>query len=561
MNVHQVGLLLAISLISAPTSHAADRVALVIGNNAYEHATKLTNPRNDADAVAASLTEAGYTVTPVRDGDVRAMVRALSRFCEASKGAESALFFFAGHGIEVDGQNFLLPVDAELAEKADLQLESLPLQKVLDQLGSAGIRLKVVVLDCCRNNPFAGSRSRSWMQSRSTNGGLAEVDQKSMAEGTMLVFAGEPGKTVPDGGGDHSPFTNAMLDQFQAKAGRPVLEVFTGVATTMVGSQKPWMRFDGSGVSLAAFMNYPLLPGGGNGGTTEESGTTSMAATTSHPSASVTQHSLPPSDAPIRIPTPDQCDPGHELVIGGEDNLLLKLRWCPPGNFLMGSPDKEAGRDPDETQHRVTLSQGFWMGQTEVTQDMYLAFLGKTPSYQDGSGQLPVEQVSWDEAKTFVEMLNLHFAGALPKDYRFELPTEAQWEYACRAGTQTPFHFGTALNGLHANCDGKKPYGGIEEGPFVEGTVDVETYGANPWGLADMHGNVWEWCRDWYKADLTSADIVDPEGPNDGSARIFRGGSWDYPAKSCRAAERTSSNPNYKDMSVGFRISLSQSSN
>lgn len=236
-----------------------DRVALVIGNNAYEQAKELYNPKRDAQSIASALTKAGYDVTTVLDGGNRDMVRALSRFCSNHKNAESAIFYFAGHGMEVEGQNYLIPVDAYLEEKADLNLETLALKDVMDQMDDAGMGLKIVMLDCCRDDPFR-SVSRSWMNTRSMAGGLAEVKQDEMAQGTVLVFAGEPGRTVPDGTGSNSPFTTALLEQL-SKPGLSLMGILTGIAKGIDGSQKPWFVFDGSAGNLVALNDYVIFAG------------------------------------------------------------------------------------------------------------------------------------------------------------------------------------------------------------------------------------------------------------------------------------------------------------
>ena len=140
----------------------------------------------------------------------------------------------------------------------------------------------------------------------------------------------------------------------------------------------------------------------------------------------------------------------------------------------------------------------------------------------------------------------------------YRLPTEVEWEYACRAGTTTPFHFGSQLNGRQANCDGTVPYGTDTEGPNLEKTTPVGNYPANAWGLYDMHGNVWEWCSDWY-GEYPSASLTDPNGPANGSNRVFRGGSWYGVAVNCRSARRDGDDPSFRDGFLGFRVALSSS--
>ena len=247
------------------------------------------------------------------------------------------------------------------------------------------------------------------------------------------------------------------------------------------------------------------------------------------------------------------------LTINGID---YAFRWCPPGTFTMGSPTSEKDRYDNETQHQVTLSRGFWMLETPVTQGMWESVMENNPSHFKGSKKLPVEQVSWDDCQGFIQKLNgLNIASS---GFKFSLPTESQWEYACRAGTweyacragaTTPYHFGSVLNGDKANCDGDYPYGTRTKGKYLGETSEVGSYPANAWGLLDMHGNVWEWCLDWY-GDYPSGTADDPVGLPRGSYRVLRGGSWGSVAQSCRSAERNFNDPAERDRGFGFRLSL-----
>ena len=227
--------------------------------------------------------------------------------------------------------------------------------------------------------------------------------------------------------------------------------------------------------------------------------------------------------------------------------------WCPAGTFMMGSPPTEAERIDGETQHQVTLTKGFWMLESEVTQEMWESVTGNNPSHFKGNSKLPVEMVSWEDCQESIRKFNaLNMA---PAGYRFSLPTEAQWEYACRAGTTTPFHFGSVLNGDKANCRGNYPYGTSTNGPYVEKTTVTGSYPANAWGLYDMHGNVWEWCWDWY-GEYPNGNVTDPVGPPTGSGRVLRGGSWCDDARYCRSAYRGSNGPSGRGDAAGLRLSL-----
>jgi uncharacterized protein (TIGR02996 family) len=231
------------------------------------------------------------------------------------------------------------------------------------------------------------------------------------------------------------------------------------------------------------------------------------------------------------------------------NSIGMRFAWIPPGVFLMGSPDSELERRLDETQHRVRLTKGLWLGVYPVTQAQWQAVLGNNPSYFHGE-DLPVEQVSWDDCQEFCAALS-RWDGR-----QCALPTQAEWEYACRAGTTTPFHFGAILNGTQANCNGNHPYGTKEKGPYLKGTTAVGSYSPNTFGVHDMHGTVWEWCQDWYAADIAMAG--EAENPVQGTAgydggRVVRGGSWRSDAGWCRAASRGRNAPADRRSDLGCR--------
>ena len=231
--------------------------------------------------------------------------------------------------------------------------------------------------------------------------------------------------------------------------------------------------------------------------------------------------------------------------------VWLELQPIPAGTFLIGSPETEKARGEDETRHEVTLTQPFLIGKYPVTQAQWRAVMGSNPSYFQ-SDNLPVENVSWDDAQSFCVKVHEKTGHTVC------LPTDAQWEYSCRAGTSTPFHFGQELNGTQANCDGNYPYGTTQKGPYLGKTSPVGSYPANAWGLYDMHGNVWEWCQDWY-GDYPKQSVTDPRGPEVGSICVIRGRSWYYEAAYCRSASRNGLVPSYRFSWGGFRLALGSS--
>jgi formylglycine-generating enzyme required for sulfatase activity len=250
---------------------------------------------------------------------------------------------------------------------------------------------------------------------------------------------------------------------------------------------------------------------------------------------------------------------GDEREVGG-----VKLRWCPPGRFVMGSPSNEPEHRPDETQVEVRLTKGFWMGKYEVTQGQWKRLVGEFPQKQPaGEGDnFPVCWVNYAEAEAFCKKLTElgNKSGELPKDWEFRLPTEAQWEYACRAGSQTATSFGNSLSSKQANFNGGIPYNGADAGPALKRATPVGSYPANAWGLYDMHGNIFEWCRDWYHSRLPGGDDPDLSArkgtPNgDGTySRSRRGGAWDDDGKFLRSAFRLRYEPERRADHIGFRV-------
>jgi len=265
-------------------------------------------------------------------------------------------------------------------------------------------------------------------------------------------------------------------------------------------------------------------------------------------------------------PTPGQRFYRAVSVPAPADTSLVFIQ---PGTFTMGSPTNEAERFFNETQHTVTISRGFWIGKYEVTQGEYLSVVGSNPSqhasangYSDDLTR-PVETVSWNDATNYCALRTQQerAGGLIPANYAYRLPTESEWEYACRAGTTTAFYLGSSLHSGQANFLGQGEYdaslGSFDNpsGIYLGETTPIGNYAANDWGLHDMIGNVWEWCQDWYRDD-PGGNAVDPQGPATGSYRVFRGGGWENTGQLCRSATRNYWLPGTRDRSLGFRVVL-----
>ena len=245
------------------------------------------------------------------------------------------------------------------------------------------------------------------------------------------------------------------------------------------------------------------------------------------------------------------AQPPKELT----NSIGMKLVLISKGTFMMGSPESEEGRRENETQHEVTISNDYYLGAYEVTQTQYQTVIGNNPSCYQGAlvgnqnADLPVENVSLDDAVEFCKKLT-----ELPEEKKagrvYHLPTEAQWEYACRAGSKTIYSFDDE--------EGLLPEYGWFKRNSSQRTHTVGLLEPNAWGLYDMHGNVWEWCSDWY-GEYPKGAVSDPTGPTMGTDRVNRGGCWLYLAANCRSASRNWAKSSYQDGLLGFRVALSSS--
>jgi formylglycine-generating enzyme required for sulfatase activity len=233
-----------------------------------------------------------------------------------------------------------------------------------------------------------------------------------------------------------------------------------------------------------------------------------------------------------------------DLTLDLGNGVAMRLVLVPEGTFLMGSPNDEPGRSDDEAPHQVAISDPFYMAVTPVTVDQYAQFMHETKRWHVSpplapTGAQPVVNVSWEDAYEFCDWLSWKTGTSAA------LPTEAQWEYACRGGTATPYHGGANIEALaqagwYAGNSGGRPHA-------------VAQKQANAWGLYDMHGNVWQWCADWY-GPYPAADQTDPAGPGQGSARVLRGGAWSADPRNCRSAYRGRAAPGFVADNLGFRV-------
>ena len=562
-------------------------------------------PHRDARDIAAALRELGFDVTLQVDQNRDALRRAIRAFGEKLRtGGGVGLFYFAGHGVQVRGRNYLIPVGATIASEADVEDEAVDAGMVLRQMEYAGNRLNIVILDACRNNPFA----RSF---RSAERGLASIEAPV---GTLIAYATAPGSTASDGRGRNGLYTQELLANLRVP-GLRVEDVFkrvrAGVRTKSKGQQVPWESSSIEGdyyfippkvaarppVESDEQAAWEVVKSSRRIETVREfldqypNGRYAAAArlllreltpveTASNPpvdkkaagNPAVENTTIPAKTgartgpggvalASFRFTTvtvnsrgevsaPRQEDAwGYVEVLPGA--VPLEMVEIPGGTFQMGSPAGEMGRSEDEgPQHQVTVPD-FYMGKYEVTQAQWRAVMGSNPSHFEGDS-LPVEQVSWNDAVEFCAKLSR----ATGRTYR--LPTEAEWEYACRAGTTTPFAFGETITPQLVNYDGNYPYGGAAKGTNRQQTTAVGSLGvANRFGLYDMHGNVWEWCADcWHESYYGApADGSSWEANCNQNYRVWHGGSWTFYANSSAAPPTATGTPRtFVTTSPGFGL-------
>jgi formylglycine-generating enzyme required for sulfatase activity len=643
---------------------AKRRVALVIGNGAYKHAGPLANPRNDANAMIAALTRVGFDARSGLDLGRDAMEDRLGDFEATITGARTALLFYAGHGLQVKGQNYLVPVDADIRQEVHLKRRAFALDDILEIMARRA-QNSLIFLDACRDNPFA----------RSLLAGLPEAEQKrymarsGLAEmkawgGSFIAFATAPNNVALDGRGANSPFTEALLahletpgqsvsdmmievrrqvlkatsnrqepwdqsalrERFCFKASTPPVEPLlsspdSGAPSSLPEQQKtpppsppphPWRYFVLGACLLvvavtAMVASTPRAPrrcsmdewssiqtqinalrkfaGACNGTaagaladerideleardkTDEEQRRKRTGGEAAEAALRAAKEAQRAGKVRVTVTTGAGRNEERWLTPGnGKNETFQDCADCPEmvvvpaGNFDMGSPTDEPQRDDDEgPRHKVTIRNAFAVGQYAVTLAQFKAFVKDTgrkiddgcygwtgsewkldsaksylsPGFEQ-SDLNPVVCVNWDDAQAYVKWLS----DKTGKKYR--LPSEAEWEYVARAGTATPFWWGKSITPEQANYNGDYAYsGGGSKGENRQKTVPVKSFEPNPWGLYQVHGNVWGWTEDCWNKNYEGA-------PKDGSAwtigdcgkHVLRGGSWLNDPRGLRAAFR-----------------------
>ncbi len=549
------------------------RVALVIGNADYKDAP-LRNPVNDAGDIADTLKQIGFEIIYKENAGRKEMEEAVREFGKQLGSGGVGLFYFSGHGLQLNGRNYLIPVDAKIESESDIDFETVDAGRVLGKMQDAENSLNIVILDACRNNPF----SKGFKSLGAGSRGLAKMNAPA---GSIIAYATSPDSTASDGTGKNGVYTQYLL-KYMKTPGLTIENMLKktriDVARETGNKQIPWEHsslmtdfyFTPAPEKESSLIVRPDVSDATVWINDKKMGTGTLNFRQIQPGVyriKVERDGYLPYQTPLEIkegeakelpvylakpepepePVPESVSPEKKII----NSIGMEFVYIPPGTFMMGSPENGPGRDRDEKQHRVTLTKGFYMQTTEVTQGQWKAVMGNNPSYFENCGDnCPAERVSWDDVQVFIEKLNR-------KDGRnYRLPTEAEWEYACRAGSGTPFVFGKCLSADQANYNGKYPCKyplfGCPKGEYRGKSVPVASFTPNAWGLYDMQGNAVEWCQDWY-GDYPSGSVTDPAGPSSGSRRVGRGGGWNDGAAYCRSANRIRYSPDSRNDSLGFR--------
>ncbi len=517
------------------------RVALVIGNSGYP-SSALENPRHDAAAMDAALQRLGFKVDKVIDGTKSQLDDAMKRLSRRADSAEVAAVFYAGHGIQVNGANYIVPIDARPQSERDLKREMVKLDDIIDDMGQA--KVKLVFFDACRDNPLARSFSR---------GGSRGLAAPAEVSGTLISFATKHGNTAADGEGKNSPYTQALIAELNNPAGIEIETLLKNVNRKVKaktkGQQEPWkygsldadFYFIFQGPTTVNVQQAPVDP------ETEAWQAAQRANTENAYRIYLDAYPRGRYLAAVRIALDglNKSEPTkpETAAVPASGHVFRDCPDCPEmvivpaGSFEMGSNN---GGSDEKPVHTVRIGKPFAMGKTEVTQGQWRALMGSNPSHFSSCGDsCPVERVNWNDAREFARKLSQKTG----KTYR--LPSEAEWEHACRAG------------GTHTYC-GSDSVDSVAwyDKNSVGKTRPVAVKHPNAWGLYDMSGNVWEWVEDCWNGSYNGA-------PSDGSAwtsgscseLVLRGGSWDGNPQDVRATIRDRGAPGlrYSD-DVGFRL-------
>jgi formylglycine-generating enzyme required for sulfatase activity len=521
----------AMLILSTGAQQRTARVALVIGNASYPDAsTPLSTTIKDARSLAEELRRSEFEVDLKENIGKDEMQRAIDAFSGKIRSGTAALFYFSGYGIQVARQTYLLPINAQVWSEADLRRDGFSVDGLLAEMNRKGAKVKIVIIDAARRNPFE-------RRFRASAAGLAAIDAP---EGTLAMYSAAPGKLINDGSGANSVFMSELIKELRVP-NLTAEEVFNrariGVSRASNNEQVPWVAsslveefyFGTSRPATTGPSPAPAPAPAPTPAPTPPPATTTTPAPTPSPTATASGEPLR-SDAKPGDSFRD-CQGCGEMVI------------VPAGAFDMGS-----NTEYENPMHRVTIAKQFAIGRYEVTFDEWDRCVeekgckAQPDDREWGRGDRPVINVSWLDAKAFVAWLSQKTG----QTYR--LPSEAEWEYAARAGTNTPFWWGRDVGSRQANCRECNTGSGQQTSP-------VGSYKPNPFGLYDTAGNAAEWVEDCWNDNYRAA-------PKDASAwtagqcrlRVLRGGAYDSQAKLVRSTARFRYDTDVRYSANGFRV-------
>jgi len=534
------------------------RVALVVGNGAYKTFPQLKNPTNDASDIAKKLSGFNFDVEILVDIDKRSMEEAITRFGNKLRQKDAVgLFYFAGHGVQVNGYNYLIPIGAQIADESDVIYEAVDANRVLSKMELAKNNLNLLILDACRNNPFPGV-------SRSASRGLAKMNAP---RGSMILYATSPGMTAIDGdvNSRNGMFTGKLLTAMN-QPGLKIYEVFqqTALAVDKASQSKQIPYIEGVILGDFYFNNKVIsnTQADPDLSTTEPNAMSkrqeisfweSIDNTPSKEGYKLYLNQYPtglyrslaqfkidqiykqPTRKPVSSLT--NVDPNQAPIISVnsiEKQLDLKFSKISAGCFKMGSNYATSDQKP---VHEVCLEKDYWISKYELTQAQWKKITGTNPSYFKNNPDNPVEQISWNDIQNFLAQLNKN------SSYLYRLPTEAEWEYACKGNN---FY---VYCGNNDELDSLAWHGGNTE--FK--TTKIGQKMPNQFDLYDMNGNVSEWVADKY-GSYPNGKSIDPKGSLTGKNIIIRGGGWNDSIQINTSTYRQNASPNTKSPYHGFRL-------
>lgn len=583
-NMKQLSLILILATVCF-TSAAQNkpRFALLLGNSDYAGSAYLKNPGNDVDSMEKKLILCGFTVLKEKNlkqlGHFNKMVDSFfhiinQRPCEA-------FFYYSGHGIQQDGDNFLIPTEARINSPSDVVNYCYKLKNVLDKMDDSKSSTNIIVLDACRNNPFSkGQRSAG-------EKGLQVVNQAPKE--SFIIYATSPNSVANDGSGNNSPLVTSFI-RYINEPGLSISNLLLRIIDE-VNRQYPGQRPWGSVSIRREFYFAPPVAASSTRSATASGMERTLADVVLVSSADCfVQLDKEPNDIFIRagshrsfsryagpraihavdfrdttlkwdttfeaglnevnviyVPIRELQEkraarlaalPANRRRMAALESLQRGLVKINGGSFVMGN---NSGKNDETPEHRVTLSS-FLIGRFEVTQEEWTSLMGYNPSQFSNCPQCPVENVTWTDVIRFIDTLNL-LTGE-----NFRLPTEAEWEFAARGANN-----GGSPNGF-SNSRTPDKTGWVFKNSGKK-THEVGSLIANEAGIWDMTGNVAEWCSDWYGAGYyRAAPSANPTGPENGSEKVLRGGSWNEDESNCRNSVRAKQSVDHKDSSIGFRI-------